>query len=76
MQGTIGVYRWKDFDSFVRKVLKLKSRISSNEVLDSVAQDLITGKLRARNKLGHPLKLSVLVKKSNRLLFASFGFDG
>ena len=58
MQGTLEVYRWRDFDSFVRKTLKLKSKTSSNEVLDTVAKDLISGKLRARNRLGHPLKLS------------------
>lgn len=57
MQGTIEVYRWGDFDSFVRKMLKLRSKINSHEVLDAVAKDLICGHLRVRNKLGHPLKL-------------------
>lgn len=57
MKGTIEVYRWRDFDSFVRKALKLGST-NSHKVLDTVAEDLITGKLWARNKLGHPLKLS------------------
>ena len=57
MKGTIEVYLWRDFDSFVRKALKLGST-NSHKVLDTVAEDLITGKLWARNKLGHPLKLS------------------
>jgi hypothetical protein len=57
MQGIIEVYRWRDFDSFVRKSLKLGST-NSHKVLDTVAEDLIRGHLRVRDRGGHPLTLS------------------
>lgn len=56
MKGTVQVYRWKEFDSYVRKALKIRSKTDSNAVLDTVATALISGSLLARHKDGYPLR--------------------
>ena len=49
------VYEWKFFDSFVRAVLDLGSDIISHPILDVIAQDLNTGALQRRDRMGNPV---------------------
>ena len=49
------VYEWKFFDSFVRAVVDLGPK-GSHPTLDAVAEDLFTGALQRRDKMGNPVE--------------------
>ena len=49
-------YPWKVFVSFVNKEAKHRSKSESHPVVDSIAQDLMTGALQRRDRRGRPSK--------------------
>lgn len=49
-------YSWKAYVSFVNKETKHRSKSESHPVVDSIAQDLMTGALQRRDRRGRPIQ--------------------